>query len=507
MVAAALVAKKAVEKGLTRKPWVKTIARPGLEGRHRLLRPRRPDARTSTSSASTSSATAAPPASATPARCRRRSRKAVNEHDLAVTSVLSGNRNFEGRINPDVKMNYLASPPLVVAYALAGSMNVDITTEPLGHRHRRQAGLPRGHLALAEAEERSSLGHRPRACSPSPTRTSSPATPSGRRCRPRRQHLRVGRRVHLRAQAPVLRGHDDGDHAGHRHRRRPRAGQAGRLGHHRPHLPGRRDQGRHPGRQVPHRARRRAQRLQLLRLAPRQPRGHDPRHVRQHPPAQPARATGTEGGFTRDFTRRRRADVDLRRLAELRRPRAPRWSSWRARSTAPARRATGRPRAPRCSASGPSSPSPTSASTARTSIGMGVLPLQFPEGETAESLGLTGEETFAISGVTALNDGATPRTVKVTATEAAARRRVRRGRAHRHPRRGGLLPQRRHHAVRAAQDAGLTAPAVPSEGPLRSIRSTEGALRSSPASLNRRPARPCCPTRARTSCSSVRPPP
>src|SRR5207249_9436393 len=57
---------------------------------------------------------------------------AVNEHDLAVVSVLSGNRNFEGRINPDVKMNYLASPPLVVAYALAGTMDLDLTTEPLG---------------------------------------------------------------------------------------------------------------------------------------------------------------------------------------------------------------------------------------------------------------------------------------------------------------------------------------------------------------------------------------
>ena len=58
--------------------------------------------------------------------------QAVQENDLAVVSVLSGNRNFEGRINPDIKMNYLASPPLVVAYALAGSMDIDITTEPLG---------------------------------------------------------------------------------------------------------------------------------------------------------------------------------------------------------------------------------------------------------------------------------------------------------------------------------------------------------------------------------------
>src|SRR5262249_25174163 len=56
----------------------------------------------------------------------------VNAEDLAVVSVLSGNRNFEGRINPDVKMNYLASPPLVVAYALAGTMDVDLYEEPLG---------------------------------------------------------------------------------------------------------------------------------------------------------------------------------------------------------------------------------------------------------------------------------------------------------------------------------------------------------------------------------------
>jgi aconitate hydratase len=61
--------------------------------------------------------------------------EAVNEHDLAVASVLSGNRNFEGRINPDVKMNYLASPPLCVAYALAGTMDLDLVTDPLGEDH------------------------------------------------------------------------------------------------------------------------------------------------------------------------------------------------------------------------------------------------------------------------------------------------------------------------------------------------------------------------------------
>jgi aconitate hydratase len=56
----------------------------------------------------------------------------VRDEDLAVVSVLSGNRNFEGRINPDVKMNYLASPPLCVAYALAGTMDIDLYDEPLG---------------------------------------------------------------------------------------------------------------------------------------------------------------------------------------------------------------------------------------------------------------------------------------------------------------------------------------------------------------------------------------
>src|SRR5205085_3422300 len=57
---------------------------------------------------------------------------AINAEDLAVVSVLSGNRNFEGRINPDVRMNYLASPPLCVAYALAGTMDIDLLDEPLG---------------------------------------------------------------------------------------------------------------------------------------------------------------------------------------------------------------------------------------------------------------------------------------------------------------------------------------------------------------------------------------
>ena len=63
--------------------------------------------------------------------------EAVHEHDLSVVSVLSGNRNFDGRINPDVRMNYLASPPLVVAYAIAGTMDVDLMGDPLGSDQER----------------------------------------------------------------------------------------------------------------------------------------------------------------------------------------------------------------------------------------------------------------------------------------------------------------------------------------------------------------------------------
>jgi aconitate hydratase len=131
MIGAALVAKNAVEKGLSRKPWVKTTLAPG-------------------SKVVTDYYNAA---GLTPyleklgfnlvgygcTTCIGNSgplddaiSKTIADHDIAAAAVLSGNRNFEGRIHPDVKLNYLASPPLVVAYALAGSLDIDITTEPLG---------------------------------------------------------------------------------------------------------------------------------------------------------------------------------------------------------------------------------------------------------------------------------------------------------------------------------------------------------------------------------------
>ncbi|MGA3151471.1 MAG: aconitate hydratase [Streptosporangiaceae bacterium] len=131
MVAAALLAKKAVEAGLERKPWVKTTLAPGskvvMDYYERAgLTPYLDKLGFNLVGygCTTCIGNSGPLPEAVSA--------AVAENDLAVVSVLSGNRNFEGRINPDVKMNYLASPPLVVAYALAGTMNIDLTTEPIG---------------------------------------------------------------------------------------------------------------------------------------------------------------------------------------------------------------------------------------------------------------------------------------------------------------------------------------------------------------------------------------
>ena len=131
MVGAGLLAKNAVEAGLETKPWVKTSLAPGSQVVTGYLQ------RAGLSSyldklgfnlVGYGCTTCIGNSGPLPEDISR----AVHAGDLAVTSVLSGNRNFEGRINPDVKMNYLASPPLVVAYALAGSMDVNLTTEPIG---------------------------------------------------------------------------------------------------------------------------------------------------------------------------------------------------------------------------------------------------------------------------------------------------------------------------------------------------------------------------------------
>jgi aconitate hydratase len=132
MIGAALLARNAVERGLTVKPWVKTSMAPGSQvvtdyyekaalwpyleklGYHLVGY-----------GCTTCIGNSGP--------LLEEVHQAVHDADLAVVSVLSGNRNFEGRINPDVTMNYLASPPLVIAYALAGTMDIDFASDPLGH--------------------------------------------------------------------------------------------------------------------------------------------------------------------------------------------------------------------------------------------------------------------------------------------------------------------------------------------------------------------------------------
>jgi aconitate hydratase len=131
MVGAALLAKKAVEKGLKAKPWVKTTLAPGskvvTDYYDRADLTRYMEA-LGFNLVGYGCVTCIGNSGPLPTEISA----AINEKDLAVSAVLSGNRNFEGRISPDVRMNYLASPPLVVAYAIAGSMNHDFEKEPLG---------------------------------------------------------------------------------------------------------------------------------------------------------------------------------------------------------------------------------------------------------------------------------------------------------------------------------------------------------------------------------------
>lgn len=132
MIGAALLAKNAVDKGLARKPWVKTTMAPGSQvvtdyynkaGLWPYLE------KLGFFLVGYGCTTCIGNSGPLPEEVS----KAINDNDLSVTAVLSGNRNFEGRINPDVKMNYLASPPLVIAYALAGSMDFDFESDSLGN--------------------------------------------------------------------------------------------------------------------------------------------------------------------------------------------------------------------------------------------------------------------------------------------------------------------------------------------------------------------------------------
>jgi aconitate hydratase len=413
MIAAALLAKKAVEKGLERKPWVKTTLAPGSKVvsdyyEKSGLTPYLDKLGFNLvgygcTTCIGNSGPLIPEIS-----------QAVNDGDLAVVSVLSGNRNFEGRINPDVKMNYLASPPLVVAYALAGSMDVDLFNDPLGQDQDGNDVFMRDIWPSAQEVEEviaaainSDMfdqsyqdvfaGDEMWRSLPTPegdtfawdedsTYVRRPPYFDGMPDEPSPVEDIEGARVLLKLGDSVTTDHISP--AGAIKKDSP----AGRYLAE--HGVGHRDFNSYGSRRGNHEVMIRGT-FANIRL-------------------RNQLAPGTEGGVTRDFTaggevtsvfeaseRYLEAGTPLVVLA------GKEYGSGSSRDWA----------AKGTSLLGVKAVIAESYERIHRSnlIGMGVIPLQFPQGETAESLGLTGEEEFAISGITELNDGTTPRTVTVKA--------------------------------------------------------------------------------------------
>ncbi|RYJ06031.1 MAG: aconitate hydratase AcnA, partial [Actinomycetales bacterium] len=413
MIGAALLAKKAVEKGLSRKPWVKTTLAPGSKvvsdyyDRSGLTPYLDKMGFNLVGYGCTTCIGNSGPLIAEVSA-------AVNENDLAVVSVLSGNRNFEGRINPDIKMNYLASPPLVVAYAIAGSMDIDITTESLGDDtdgnpvylkdiwpspsevedviqsaissetfskeyadvfagDERWQNLPTPDGDTFEWDADSTYVRRAPYFDGMDIEPSDVVDVDGARVL-----LKLGDSVttdHISPAGAIKKDSPAGKYL-MEHGVEPRDFNSlgSRRGNHEVMIRGT---------------------FANIRL-------------------RNQIAPGTEGGFTRDFStdgevttvfeaseKYQEAGIPLVVLA------GKEYGSgssrdWAAKGTA---------------LLGVKVVIAESYERIHRSnlIGMGVLPLQYPEGQNAESLGLTGEETFSFSGITDLNEGRTPKTVKVTA--------------------------------------------------------------------------------------------
>ncbi|MFE3197250.1 aconitate hydratase AcnA [Embleya sp. NPDC059237] len=413
MLGAALLAKKAVEKGLTRKPWVKTTLAPGSKvvmdyyekaGLIPYLE------KVGFSLVGYGCVTCIGNSGPLPEEVS----KAVNDADLAVVSVLSGNRNFEGRINPDVKMNYLASPPLVIAYALAGSMDIDITTEPLG---LDPEGKP-VYLAdiwpsdeeiaevVASSIDQDMFIDRYADVFAGDSRWQSLEIPTGATFEWDPQSTYVRKPPYFEGMqmqpAPVV------DIAGARVL--AKLGDSVTTDHISPagSIKGDSPAGKYL-------AENGVERKDFNSYGSR--RGNHEVMIRgtfANIRLRNQIAPGTEGGFTRDFTQAdapvstiydasvnyQAAGIPLVVLA------GKEYGSGSSRDWA----------AKGTSLLGVRAVIAESYERIHRSnlIGMGVIPLQFPAGQSAASLGLTGEETFAFEGITELNEGRTPKTVKVT---------------------------------------------------------------------------------------------
>ena len=320
MIGAGLLARNAVARGLKTKPWVKTSLAPGSQVVAEYFEKSGLQTELDAlgfnlvgfgcGSCIGNSGPLIPEVS-----------KAINDNDLVACSVLSGNRNFEGRVNPDIRANYLASPPLVVAYALAGSMFVDLVNDPLGTGSDGKPVYLRD-IWPSSAEIQDFIDRTVTSASvqdPLRGRVHGRRALAGGRGLGR-PHLRVGHRLDLRAEPALFRGHDQGAEAGDGHRQRPHPRPLPRFDHHRPHLARGQHPGRLAGRQLPAGAPGRGRRLQPVRHAARQPRDHDARHLRQHPhqePDGPRRGRQRRRGRLHPPPALRRADVHLRRRHAL----------------------------------------------------------------------------------------------------------------------------------------------------------------------------------------------
>ena len=252
MIGAGLLARNAAKRGLKPKPWVKTSLAPGSQVVAEYLEKaglqKELDAlgfNLVGFGCTTCIGNSGP--------LPRDVSKAINDNDLVAASVLSGNRNFEGRVNPDVRANYLASPPLVVAYALAGSMQIDLANEPLGMDKDGKPVYLKDIWPTIRARSQESID---RTVTSELFKSKYADVFTGRRATGRRSRSTGGLTydwdgLHLRAEPALFRGHDQGAEArqGHRGRAHPRPVR--RLDHHRPHLARRLDQGGVAGRQVP----------------------------------------------------------------------------------------------------------------------------------------------------------------------------------------------------------------------------------------------------------------
>lgn len=415
MLAAALLARNAVEKGLVAKPWVKTSVAPGSKvvtdyyeksGLTPYLE------KLGFYIVGYGCATCIGNSGPLDAEIS----EAIQANDLSVTAVLSGNRNFEGRINPDVKMNYLASPPLVIAYALAGTMDFDFDTDSLG---KDEAGndvflkdiwpnpvevqqvidssidkdmFARGYEGVFDGDDRWKALDTPAgdtfAWDPNSTYVRKPPYFEGMKAQPEPVQDITGARVLLKLGDSVTTDHISP--AGSFKSDTP-AGQyllANGVE--------RKDFNSYGSRRGNHEVMIRGT-FANIRI-------------------KNQILDGVEGGFTRDFTQADGPQAYVYDAAQnyqaagtplviLAGKEYGSGSSrdWAAKGTAllgvKAVIAESYERIHRSNL-----------------IGMGVLPLQFPAGESAATLGLTGTETFAVEGVTALNEGTTPKTLKVTAT-------------------------------------------------------------------------------------------